>query len=175
MSVRQRFALFSLGSAITTPPTPGLIPRRGEIGPIGAQPVFDPASSSPAKSQKAPSHRGFRRFQQAENPAEVQDVAAELEIPTRLAQQILQVLFDAHILTEIAGNSSYTPARPLESITVHNILFAMRSCCAEAVVHPNYKASSEVLDEFWKVENAERAVASPITLLSLIQRTQKPA
>jgi membrane protein len=116
-----------------------------------------------------------RRFQQAENPAEVQDVAAELEIPTRLAQQILQVLFDAHILTEIAGNSSYTPARPLDSITVHNILFAMRSCCAEAVVHPNDKASSEVLDEFWKVENAERAVASPITLLSLIQRTQKPA
>jgi membrane protein len=115
-----------------------------------------------------------RRFQQGENPAEVQDVAAELEIPTRLAQQILQVLFDAHILTEIAGNSSYTPARPLESITVHNILFAMRSCCAEQVVHPNDKASAEVLDEFWKIENAERAVAAPITLLSLIQRTQKP-
>jgi membrane protein len=115
-----------------------------------------------------------RRFQFGENPAEVSEVATELGIPTRLAQQILRVLFDAHILTEIAANASYAPARPLDAINVHDILFAMRARCSKEIAHPNGNASEEVLDEFGKIENAERAVASPITLLSLIQRTQKP-
>jgi len=115
-----------------------------------------------------------RRFQNGQTPAEVQEVSAELEIPTKLAQKILRNLFDAGLLTEIAGNDAYTPARPLESINVHDILYAMRACCAKEVAHPNDNASAEILDEFAKIEGAARAAAAPVTLLNLIQRTQKP-
>ncbi|HTR41415.1 MAG TPA: YhjD/YihY/BrkB family envelope integrity protein [Pseudomonadales bacterium] len=116
-----------------------------------------------------------RRFQNGQQPAEVPDVATELRVPTKLAQQILQVLFDAHILTEIVGNAAYTPARPLESITIHDILFAMRSCCAQEVAHPNDNANAEVLEEYGRIEGAARAAATPVTLLNLIQRSQKPS
>lgn len=114
-----------------------------------------------------------RRFQNGWEPAEVPDVATEMGVPTKLAQQILQILFEAHILTEIVGNTTYTPARPLESITIHDILFAMRSCCAEEVSHPNDNANAEVLEEYGRIEGAARAAATPVTLLNLIQRSQK--
>ncbi len=115
-----------------------------------------------------------RHFQNGQKPAEVQEVSAELGIPTKLAQQILKTLFDAGLLTEIVGNDVYTPARPLESINVHDILYAMRACCAKEVAHPNDNASAEVLEEFGKIEGAARAAATPVTLLALIQRSQKP-
>ena len=114
-----------------------------------------------------------RRFQDGQKPGEVPEISAELEIPTKLAQRILQTLFDSGLLTEIAGNSAYTPARPLESITVHDILYAMRACCAKEVSHPNDNANSEVLEEYGKIEGAARAAATPVTLQNLIQRSQK--
>jgi hypothetical protein len=39
---------------------------------------------------------------------------------------------------------------------------------------PGDKATTEVLDEFQRIEGAARAAATPVTLLSLVQRTQKP-
>jgi membrane protein len=116
-----------------------------------------------------------RRFQNGQKPAEVQDLATELEIPTKLAQPILQTLFDAGLLTEITDNDVYTPARPLESITIHDILYAMRACCAKEVSHPNDNSNTEVLEEYGRIEGAARAAATPITLQNLIQRSQKPS
>jgi membrane protein len=114
-----------------------------------------------------------RRFQRGDKPAEIQELASELEIPTKLAQKILRSLLDAHIVTEIVGNAAYAPARPLDAINVHDILLAMRTCCGESLIVPVNGA--EVLDEFEKIEQAERAASAPVTLLTLVQRTQKSA
>jgi membrane protein len=111
-----------------------------------------------------------RRFHAGETPAEVQEIAAELGIPTKLAQQILQTLLDTRIVTEITGNSAYVSARPLDAISVHDILRAMRAGCGKGLAHPNEHASAEILDEFQKIENVERAAAAPVTLLSLVQK-----
>jgi membrane protein len=115
-----------------------------------------------------------RRFQNGETPAAVPEIAVELEVPTKLVQKVLQSLLDAKIVTEAAGNSAFSPARPLDAITAHDILQALRTCCGQTPVLPNTPLSTEVLGEFQKIEDAERAAASPVTLLTLVQRTQKP-
>jgi membrane protein len=115
------------------------------------------------------------RFQNGEPPAAVPEIAVELEVPTKLVQKVLQSLLDAKIVTEVAGNTAFTPARPLDTITAHDILQALRTCCGQTPILPNTPVSTEVLEEFQKIENAERAAASPVTLLALVQRAQKPA
>jgi membrane protein len=114
-----------------------------------------------------------RRFQKGEPPAAVPEIALELEVPTKLVQKVLQSLLDAKIVTEIAGNTAFTPARPLDAITAHDILQALRTCCGQSPVLPNTPVSTEVLEEFQKIEDAERDAATPVTLLTLVQRSQK--
>ena len=69
-----------------------------------------------------------QRFQHCLPPVTVQEISAELGIPTRLAQQVLQTLLTARLVTEIAGaEPAYAPARPLDSMNAHHILQAMRA------------------------------------------------
>lgn len=112
------------------------------------------------------------RFQTGGKPASVQEIADELGIPTKLAQQILTRLAVAGVLTEIAGDAAYLPARPLESITVHDVLDAMRA--GGAPLGP-CNGPVEVLEEFQRIETVERAAASSVTLLSLVRRVGRPA
>ena len=111
------------------------------------------------------------RFQKAEPPANIQDLSDELKIPTKLTQQVLQRLLSAHIITEISGNIAYTLSRPLDSISIHDILLAMRSGGIESLPPPSNACAAEILEEFEKIENAERVAASPVTLRDLVQRT----
>ncbi|HXB60198.1 MAG TPA: YhjD/YihY/BrkB family envelope integrity protein, partial [Candidatus Acidoferrales bacterium] len=115
-----------------------------------------------------------RRFQNGEPPAVVTEIADEITVPTKLVQKVLQALLEGKIVTEIAGNAAFTPARPLDAITVHDILRAMRIAGGESTALPGDRATTEVLEEFHKIENAERAAAAPVTLLALVQRSQKP-
>ncbi len=69
-----------------------------------------------------------RRFQLGEPAATLQQISAELGIPTRLVQQVLQPLLAARLVTEIAGaEPAYLPARPLDAINAHHVLRAVRA------------------------------------------------
>ena len=69
-----------------------------------------------------------QRFQLGQPPVTIQEISAELGIPTRLAQQVLHTLLAARLVTEIAGaESAYAPARPLDAINAHHVLHAMRT------------------------------------------------
>ncbi len=114
-----------------------------------------------------------RRFQGGEKPDALENVAVELEVPTKLVQQVLQRLLAAQLITEIAGETAYAPARPLESISIHDILLAMRVEGGQELTLPDKPGNLELLEEFIKIEKAERAAGSPVTLLSLVQLTQK--
>lgn len=111
------------------------------------------------------------RFEKAAPSANIQDLSDELEIPSKLTQQVLQRLLSARIIAEISENRSYTLSRPLESITVHDILQAMRAGGPEPLPQPGYACTAEILDEFEKIENVERAAASAVTLQDLVRRT----
>jgi membrane protein len=115
-----------------------------------------------------------QRFQAGEPAATLQQISVTLGIPTKLVQQVLQPLLAARLVSEIAGaEPAYLPARPLESITAHNILRAIRAGSGADIATRGEPASAEVLGEFAKIEEAERIAASRITLLALANRAQK--
>jgi membrane protein len=113
-----------------------------------------------------------RYFQTGEKPLTVQQAGVALGIPTRLVQQVIQTLLDARLVTEIAGHAGYVPARALDAINVHDILYAMRVGTTQSLVLPITCASQEVVGEFEKIEEAERAAAAPVTLQALVQKTE---
>ncbi|HEY1662133.1 MAG TPA: YhjD/YihY/BrkB family envelope integrity protein [Verrucomicrobiae bacterium] len=113
-------------------------------------------------------------FQSGNPPATIQGLSTALGIPTQLAQQVLQPLLAAHLITENSGaEHSYSPARPLDAINAHHILRAMRSGGGDETTIRDEPGRIEVLGEFARIEAAERETASQISLLSLIDRAQK--
>lgn len=89
-------------------------------------------------------------------------------------QQVLQPLLAAQLVTEIAGaEPAYLPARPLDAINAHHVLRAVRVGSGQDVATRDEPARVEVLGEFAKIEEAERAAASRITMLALVNRAQK--
>jgi len=116
-----------------------------------------------------------RRFQQGLSPATVPELAAELAIPSRLTQSILRTLATTHLVTEAAGpEAAFLPARPLESINAHDILIAMRTGGGQELPRADQPELTEIYGEFARIEQAERAAASTVTLAALANRRPAP-
>jgi membrane protein len=114
------------------------------------------------------------RFQRGEPAATLQQISFALGIPIKLVQQVLQPLLAARLVTESAGaEAAYLPARPLDSINAHHVLRAVRAGAGQDLVTRDEPARAEILGEFAKIEEAERAAASSVTLLTLVNRAQK--
>jgi len=114
-----------------------------------------------------------QRFQRGLPPVTLQEISVELGIPTRLAQQVLQTLMAARLVTEIAGaESAYAPARPLDLINAHHILHALRTGGGQELPSQNEPVRAEVYGEFARIEEAERQAAASVTMLALVNRAQ---
>jgi membrane protein len=114
-----------------------------------------------------------QRFQRGLAPVTIQGISGELGIPSRLAQQILQTLLTARLVTEVGGSEpAYAPARPLESISVHHVLMAMRAIPGQDIIAHEGPAGEEVYGEFARIQDAERQAAASVSLLSLVTRSQ---
>jgi len=112
-----------------------------------------------------------QRFQLGLPPATLQEVSTELGIPTKLAQQVLQLLLAARLVTEIAGpEAAFVPARPLEAINAHHILYALRTGGGQEPLLRDEPVRTEVYGEFARIEEAERQAAASVTLLALVNR-----
>jgi membrane protein len=115
-----------------------------------------------------------QHFQRCEPAATLQQISTSLGIPTKLVQQVLQPLIAARLVTEVAGaEPAYLPARPLDAINAHHVLRAIRAGSGQDIATRDEPARVEVLGEFAKIEEAERAAASSVTLLALVNRAQK--
>ena len=113
-----------------------------------------------------------QRFQHGQPPATLQQISGVLGVPTKLAQQVLQPLLAARLITEIAGaDTAYLPARPLDAITAHHVLRAVRAGSGQDIATRDEPARSEVYGEFARIEEAERQAASSVTMLALVNRT----
>ena len=114
-----------------------------------------------------------QRFQRGLPPATIQEMSAELAIPSRLVQQVLQTLIAAHLVAETHGQEpAYTPARPLENINAHHILQAMRATNGQELVTRDEPIREEVYGEFARIQEAERQAAASVTMLALVSRAQ---
>ena len=112
-------------------------------------------------------------YLQGEPPCSVIELAEELSIPTRLIRQIMQTLAAARLVVETAGaEPAYLPSRPMDTITCHDILLAMRSSQGQELATRDEPTRKEVYGEFQRIEEAERQAASSVTMLALANRAQ---
>ena len=101
------------------------------------------------------------------------EIGEALAVPTRLVQQLMQTLSAARLVTEAAGaEPAYLPARPLENITCHDILLALRASQGQELATRDEPTRSEVYGEFHRIEEAERQAAASVTMLALVNRAQ---
>jgi membrane protein len=112
-----------------------------------------------------------RRFQQAEKPAALTALAERVGVPTRLAGQVLHTLVQAHLLAETTdAETAFLPARPLDQITVQDVLQAIRAGSGLELATRDDPAREVVRGEFERIAAAERSVGSSLTLQALAGR-----
>jgi membrane protein len=114
-----------------------------------------------------------QRFLRGDRPAPVSELGKELCVPTRLIQHIMHILTAAKLVVEASGaEAAYVPARPLEQISAHDILMAMRASHGQELASCDEPGRNDVYGEFTRIEEAERAAASSVTMLTLAHRAQ---
>jgi len=83
----------------------------------------------------------------------------------------MQTLAAARLVVATAGTArGYLPARPMETITCHDILLALRASHGQELATRDEPTRSEVYGEFQRIQEAERQAASSVTMLALAQR-----
>jgi membrane protein len=116
-----------------------------------------------------------QRFLRGDPPPSAMEAAMALEVPGQLVRQIMNTLCAARLVTEAAGtDAAYVPARPLEGITCHDILLALRSTPGQELGTREEPTRAEVYGEFHRIEEAERQAAGSLTLLALAHRAERP-
>ncbi len=117
-----------------------------------------------------------QRFHKALPPAGVPELAEALAVPTRLIQQIIEPLRSARLVVEVAGDDTgFSPARPLETINCHDILLALRAGQGQELSTRDDPAREGVYGEFERILAAEETAASAVTVLMMVDRSEKLA
>jgi DNA-binding IscR family transcriptional regulator len=97
----------------------------------------------------------------------------QLAVPTRLVRQIMQTLAGSRLVVETAGaESGYLPARPIERITCHDILLALRANHGQELSTRDEPGRAEVYGEYQRIQEAERQAAASVSMLALVNRAQ---
>ncbi len=113
-----------------------------------------------------------RRFQQGERPPSLAWLAEQIGVPSRLVNQILQALARAGLVAETNGSeSAFVPARPLDQITVADAIHALRVGAGRDVATTSGETRQALLGVFERIGEAERSVASGMTLQALALST----
>ena len=118
-----------------------------------------------------------QRFLRGERPATVPEMAEALVVPTRLVEQIMHTLLIAGLVVEVMLDAkgrelAYSPARPLESISGHDILAALRVGQGQELETRNDPGRAEVFGEFERILEAERKAASAVSVLTMARRAE---
>lgn len=115
-----------------------------------------------------------RRFAEGEKAPSAGHLAQEMETPSRLISQLLQPLVAAKLINEVAnGETSYSPARPIESITCADILDALRCGNGHGIETKEDAAREPVKTDYEAINSAERQRAEGITVADLVKHAQE--
>jgi membrane protein len=118
--------------------------------------------------------RVAQSFKRGERPPGVNSLAAVLGVPTRLVSQISRPLIEAQLLVEVLDEETgYAPARPLDQITAHDILQALRVGKGQELETCDDSARSPVRGKFDRIYEAEREIAGAVTLESLVREASE--
>jgi membrane protein len=115
------------------------------------------------------------RFHVGDRPPTICEIADALSIPSRLVSIMIAALQQTRLLVEArltkAGDCAYVPARPLEDISVQNLMDALRAGIGQDVATHDDPVRHRLREELGRIQNSERSVAGKITLRDLVQET----
>lgn len=99
------------------------------------------------------------------------ELAASLAVPARLASQVLAALAHSRLVVETSGpEPCFKPARPLEHISVSDVLLALRAGQGSPLPTALDPARGVVSAEFDAVLAAEAGRASAVSLADVVAR-----
>ncbi len=97
------------------------------------------------------------------------DIAQVLRVSTRLVDDILKSMSAAGLVMETVGRETgFTLTRPLEKISCHDVLMALRTARGQMTDTADDAAKQAVNGVFEKVLHAEKAVSEKTTLRQMV-------
>jgi membrane protein len=116
-----------------------------------------------------------RLFQDQAMPLTATSCAEKFGVPPKLTKDILTLLVNGRLLAETTGSdTAYTPARPLDQISVKDVLRTIRAGSGSDLSTHDDAARSVVRGEFEAVLAAEESRAGKVSIRELIARIQAP-
>jgi len=116
-----------------------------------------------------------QKYERGEAPPTLLQIARALAVPSRLIGMVIMPLTEARLVLEVDGeDEAYAPARPLESITCHDVLETLRSGGGHEPHTRSEPARDLVAEEFLNINSAENRAASAVTLKDLLRRMTGP-
>jgi uncharacterized BrkB/YihY/UPF0761 family membrane protein/DNA-binding IscR family transcriptional regulator len=117
-----------------------------------------------------------QHFQRGEGPPGVNLIASTLCVPSRLIGRLVHPLLQAKLIVEVVDReTAYVPARPLDQITAHDILTALRVGQGLELETRADDARARVSQKFESVYEAERETAQAVTLEALANGEPPPS
>ena len=117
-----------------------------------------------------------QKFEAGEKPPSRLQMSAALGVPSQLAAQIIVPLVAGKLLVEVHGEEiGYSPARPIERISIEDILCALRAGQGKELATADDPARAVVREQFERVLLAEMQVANAVNLKTLAQRATSVA
>lgn len=116
-----------------------------------------------------------QRFETSKTPPSIQQIANQLDVPSRLIGRVLGALKQAGLVMEIAGSDTgHAPTRPIARITAFDILHALRSHGDDDMATKEDQQREIVRSEFERIRSAETEAAKDVTLADLVFRSDPP-
>jgi len=113
-------------------------------------------------------------YQRGGEPPPDHWMARVLEIPPRLTQEVLQTLVTSRLITEVTGpEPGYVPARPVDSISCHDVLEALRAGQGADLAFHEGPVYRQILGEFQRINDAERAAAESVSMFDLAEHANR--
>ena len=115
-----------------------------------------------------------RSFENEEKPPTAAALSQALAVPGQLTSQLLRALLQARLVVETANSDiGYAPARPLEQITLYDILLALRVGQGQELATFDDATRELVRRELSFIHTAEESAAKAVTMKALLTRVQE--
>jgi membrane protein len=112
-----------------------------------------------------------QRFYLGEKPPSRLIMAEALGIPSQLVCQVLNALVASNLLVEVSGDETgYSPGRPMDKITVEDVLGALRSGSGAELATADDPSRAVVREQYDRVVLAEMHAAGAVTMQNLVMR-----
>jgi membrane protein len=112
-----------------------------------------------------------QRFQAGERPPTATEMADALRVPLRLVGHVIAALLQSGLVLEVAGTEmAYAPGRPLQQITLQDIVQALRAGQGQDLMKGADDPAQVIVMEFEAIEQAWQKAASSRTLEDLLAR-----